>query len=297
MRAKAAAPAGRWWVNGRPARVLDVADRGLAYGDGLFETLAVRQGLPRLLDFHLDRLEEGARRLVLWAPDRRRLAQELRQRAAEMVHGTLKLILTRGPGPRGYRPPEPVRQRPTLILGAWPGIRPARQSDDWGDPVPPRLTGIRVRLCRTRASRNPATAGLKTLNRLEQVLARAEWSDPAIAEGLMLDEAGCLVGGTMGNLFLVHQGRLLTPAVDQAGVAGVMRRAVLAAAPSLGLPVAVGQFTLAALAAAEEVFLTNALRGLQPVVEVDDRRLRVGPVTRRVADQLHEAHGVGADDD
>jgi 4-amino-4-deoxychorismate lyase len=285
-------PAGRWWVNGRPARTVEVADRGLTYGDGLFETLAVRQGLPRLLEFHLDRLEEGARRLALWAPDRKRLAAELEQRAAELVHGTLKLILTRGPGPRGYRPPEPVRQRPTLILGAWP----ARRSGDGGSDVLPVLRGIQVRLCRTRASRNPATAGLKTLNRLEQVLARAEWNDPAIAEGLMLDEAGNLVGGTMGNLFLVHRGRLLTPAVDQAGVAGVMRRAVLETTPSLGLPVVVGQVDLATLAAAEEVFLTNALRGLQPVVEVEGRHLPVGPVTRQLAEHLHGAFGVGADD-
>lgn len=257
----------RWWVNGVPGHAVDVADRGLAYGDGLFETLAVRAGVPRLLSFHLDRLVQGAERLRLPLPDRRWLDDGLRAAADGVAHGVLKLLLTRGTGPRGYAPP--AAPRATV---AW-GIATTHPA-----PAHP----LRVRWCETMASANPATAGLKTLCRLDQVLARAEWRDPAVDEGLMTSTDGWLIGGTAGNVFLVADGRLLTPSVDRAGIAGVMRRFIIQVAGQAGIDVRVGDLSPATVATASELFLSNALHGIRPVQVVGSRQLAPGPVTARL---------------
>jgi 4-amino-4-deoxychorismate lyase len=264
----------RWWINGSEARLVDVRDRGLAYGDGLFETIAVRSGLPRLLSWHLERLAEGCGRLQLPVPDRQRLEQDLVAASAGTSHGVLKLIYTRGSGPRGYAASPGMT--PTLALG----IAAAE----------PRVARpIRLRWCETMASANPATAGLKTLGRLEQVLARSEWQDPEIAEGLMTNTEGRLVGGTASNVFLVTGGRLLTPSVARSGIAGIMRRLVIDVAGTAGIGVAIGDLPPSAVAGADEVFLTSALTGLRPVQALGDRTWEVGPVTRRLQGLLAAA--------
>ncbi|MBL8202451.1 MAG: aminodeoxychorismate lyase [Chromatiales bacterium] len=264
----------RWWINGEPGSKLDVTDRGLAYGDGLFETVAIRDGEPRFLGHHLDRLLHGCQRLRLPPPDRAGLAADLGATAAGLQHGVLKLIVTRGPGPRGYRlPAAPV----TTVA--------------WGtaatEPQPSRP--IRIRWCETMASVNPATAGLKTLGRLDQVLARAEWSQPDVTDGLMISTEGRLIGGTASNVFLVIGGRLLTPALGRAGIAGVMRRVVLEAARDAGIAVCVSDLPPSAVAGASEVFLTNALTGIRPVHRLDAQAWSTGPVTCRLQEKLFAA--------
>lgn len=264
----------RWWINGEPGRAIEVTDRGLAYGDGLFETVAIRDGQPRFLSHHLDRLLAGCGRLRLPSPARPTLAAQLSAAAEGIAHGVLKVILTRGSGPRGYAfPTSPV---PTVI---------------WGTavtrPVPSRP--IHVRWCETMASANPATAGLKTLARLEQVLARGEWSQADVAEGLMTSTEGRLIGGTASNVFLVTGERLLTPAVGRAGIAGVMRRVVLEAATGAGLAAVVADLPPTAVAGATEVFVTNALTGIRPVHSLGSRSWETGPVTRLLQASLAAA--------
>jgi 4-amino-4-deoxychorismate lyase len=136
------------------------------------------------------------------------------------------------------------------------------------------------------ASVNPATAGLKTLGRLEQVLARAEWSGPDVEEGLMVTTEGRLIGGTASNVFIVQRDRLLTPAVDRSGIAGVMRRVVLEAARRAGLEAAVADLAPAAVGEATELFLTNALTGIRPVHRLGARAFATGPVTSRLRELL-----------
>lgn len=246
---------------------LPLTDRGLHYGDGLFETMAVQEGRVRLLDLHLARLARDAARLAIPLPDTAGLAAAIVTAAVEMGEGVLKLILTRGSGGRGYLPPE--EPSPSLILQRHPPVAPEGQA------------GVTVRLCDLRLARQPALAGLKHLNRLEQVLARAEWCDPAIAEGLMFDSEGLLVEGVASNVFLVREGRLQTPLLDQCGVAGVMRAHVMQRAAQLGLTVQETHLGLDDLLAAEEVFLTNSLHGIRPVIGLLARRdWAVGPVTR-----------------
>ncbi|MEO8225489.1 MAG: aminodeoxychorismate lyase [Gammaproteobacteria bacterium] len=267
----------RWWINGKPGRAVDITDRGLAYGDGLFETIAIRQGRARFLDLHLDRLLDGLSRLRIRAPERKRLSTALVTSVAGIAHGELKLLVTRGPGPRGYRPP--VEPANTVAWGV-------------GESTAHRAGPVTVRWCETMVAPNPATAGLKSLNRLEQVLARAEWSDPDVAEGLMTSTDGQLVGGTSSNVFLVMDGRLVTPDVTRAGIAGVMRRVIIESARAAGIPVSETAIDPADLPLVDEVFLCNALTGIRPVAELGTRKWDGGAVTGRLQ-ALLVARGVG----
>lgn len=261
----------QFWINGVPGRLIDITDRGLNYGDGVFETMAIRHHTPRFLDLHLDRLYAGAARLRLSTPERDWLHAQLAAAADGIDEGVMKLMLTRGSGPRGYAPIH--GQEPTV---AW-GLE--------SQPVQP-WTQIRVRWCETIAGRNPVTAGLKTLCRLEQVLARAEWQDASIAEGLMCDEQGLLTGGTSSNVFLVAGGSLRTPAVTHAGISGVMRRVILQQARENGIEASEGPVTRQDFLEADEVFVSNALIGIRPVRQLEERRWAPGPVTRRLAAYL-----------
>lgn len=260
-----------WWINGRPSRSVSVTDRGFSYADGLFETIAIRQGRLRFLDRHLDRLAGGCRRLSIPLPDRSTLVKALAPAAQPVAHGVLKLIVSRGPGRRGYAPP--VDPAPTLAFNV--------------AAHPPAASGpIEVRWCETMGAISPALAGLKTLGRLEQVLARAEWSDPGVAEGLMCTPDGRLIGGTASNVFLVRDGTLLTPAVKDAGIAGVMRGVVLELADGAGIPWRETDLERASAIQASEIFMTNALTGLRPVRKLGERVLEAGPLSRRLAEAL-----------
>jgi len=262
-------------VDGRPAETLAVADRALQYGDGLFETFAVRDGEPRLWRQHMARLDAGCRRLGLPAPDSDLLLAEARELCAGHARAVLKLIYSSGRGGRGYvRPSAP---HPSRIAQVFPA--PEYPAARWRD-------GVAVRVCELRLARQPLLAGIKHLNRLEQVLARREWSDPDIAEGLLLDERDRVVEGTVSNVFVVRDGRLRTPLLDGCGVRGVMRERILELAGELGLPAEEGDISLAELDAAEEVFLSNSLIGIWPVARIGARALRPGPAGRALLDAL-----------
>jgi 4-amino-4-deoxychorismate lyase len=264
------------WINGRKGRAIDQRDRGFQYGDGVFETMRVRCRRVRLLDYHLDRLYEGCARLKIRAPLKRALRGELERSAALRADAVLKLIVTRGIGPRGYRPSG--TERCTRVMSLHP---PALTT------APQAAT---VRVCRTRLGMNPDLAGLKTLNRLESVLARGEWRDARVWEGLMRDVDGNLICGTMSNFFIRRGSFLLTPMLDRCGVAGVMRRWVLEQAGRLSLRALEGRLRWEELGAAEEVFMTNAVAGIVPVAVIqhgDDRiELEHTETARRLREHL-----------
>lgn len=261
-------------INGRADGGLEAADRGLAYGDGLFETLALRAGRPLNWSRHWARLARGCERLRLPLPERGLVEAEIDRLAGGVERGVLKLILTRGPGGRGYRLPESPHPTRLLSLHPWPDY-PER----W------RRDGVALRICRTRLGLNPALAGLKHLNRLEQVLARAEWADE-VQEGLMLDVRGRVICGTMSNLFVLKGGRLLTPRLNEAGVEGVTRERILALAPRLGLETEVVPLSLPALYGAEGLFVCNSLIGLWPVRRLEGKAFRIPPMVRRLEEAL-----------
>jgi 4-amino-4-deoxychorismate lyase len=264
-------------IDGNPSDTLPVSDRGLQYGDGLFETIAVVDGRPRLWPAHMARLQDGCERLAIPVPDPGQLFDEALQLCAAGGRGVLKLMVTRGSGGRGYRPPQPANPRRILAFHPWPDY-PA----EWWEQ------GVHLRYCDTRLGRNRALAGIKHLNRLEQVLARAEWDDPAVTEGIMLDDQERVIEGTMSNLFAVQGGTLKTPPLDECGVAGVMRAHVITLAQRLGIPCAERSLTRDDLTAADELFLTNALLRILPVARLEDVSYSRAPLTRRLMQALVE---------
>jgi len=260
------------WVNGEPAETLDLADRGLQYGDGLFETLAVRDGQIRRLDLHLARLQDGCARLSLPMPDTSLLRREVLSAAEGEPRAVLKLMLTRGQGGRGYRPPQPPSVTRMVFRHPWPDY-PA----DW------YTNGVELRICTTRLAVGSPLAGVKHLNRLEQVLARAEWDDGA-QEGIMLDAEDRVVEGTMSNLFASPaEGRLVTPDLNRSGVAGVTRCHILARAKAEGVVVEVCDMSLDELLTSREIFVCNSIAGVWPVRRIGSRDYAVGRMTRLAA--------------
>ena len=228
-------------------------DRGLAYGDGLFETLLVHEGRAVWWDAHWRRLRWGAERLRIALPDERVVAAEASDLIEGMTHGVLKCVLTRGSGGRGYAPPAEAEPMLVLSLHAPPAATPSQ--------------GLEVRWCDTRLALQPALAGIKHLNRLEQVMARMEWNAPSIHEGLMLDTDERVICATAGNVFARIGGRWLTPPVDRCGVAGVMREWLLAHVAGAGEAV----LDRRAIETAEAVLICNSVRGLQPVRRIGQR--------------------------
>ncbi len=258
------------WVDGRPESALAPNNRGLAYGDGVFETIAVRAGQPRLLERHLQRLMHGCQRLSIELDDAT-VQAEILAYAAALGEGVVKLIVTRGDSPRGYAP-DPASPARRILQGSSPA------------PYPPEhaLEGIELYPCVTRLAEQPLLAGLKHLNRLEQVLARGEWTDPKFAEALLLDVSGRVIEGVYSNLFMVRQGRLLTADLSRSGVAGVMRAELLEQAAQLGLETRVGDLWPADLEAADEVFVCNSVYGVWPVRRFTRLNWPAGPVTRKL---------------
>lgn len=262
-------------INGESVDCLSSTDRGLLYGDGVFETLLVEQGVPRFWQRHMARLLAGCRRLAIAGVDSHTLYEEARGLLTGEERCILKLIVTRGAGGRGYGPGG--CGQPTRILQR----HNAAEHPEAYDRV-----GVRVRLCESRLSHNPRLAGIKHLNRLEQVLARSEWDDPDIQEGLVFDMDGRLVEGTMSNVFLSIGGRLFTPDLSRCGVAGIMRSVVMELAGQLGQPLQHMAVSADDLAQAEEVFLTNSLIGIWPVRRIDAMDYPVGPLTRELQTAL-----------
>ncbi|PIE23783.1 MAG: aminodeoxychorismate lyase [Neptuniibacter caesariensis] len=263
------------WVNGLESDQLSVQDRGLAYGDGLFETILIQASKPCLLDEHLQRLARGLQALSF--PDS--VLDELRADLKQLVlpeQAVLKIIITRGQGDRGYLIPAVQSANRILLLSPV------------GDFTDQRNKGVRLRLCQYKLSIQPILAGIKHLNRLDQVLARAEWDDPEIAEGIVSDIDSFIVEGTMSNLFWVKNGCLYTPEIDRCGVQGVMRDHIIRLATAAELSVETGHYYKNALLAADEAFICNSVVGIWPVIAIAEQAFAIGPMTRDLQQMLSE---------
>ncbi len=258
-------------VNGAPDNAVATTDRGLLYGDGLFETIACVKGVPQLWGAHMQRLRTGCERLGIGRIDTDVLQEECLGLLEGAQRAVLKVIITRGTGGRGYRPPDSVAATRIVQLYNWPEYPDSNETE-----------GINTIICKTRLGQNPSLAGMKHLNRLEQVVARAEWQDETIHEGLMLDNTGQVIEGTMSNIFIVYQDVLLTPDLTQSGVAGIMRAHVMGLAAKDKISVDVRAITLAELQAADEVFVCNSLIGIWPVRHIHGNTYGKGPLTTRL---------------
>lgn len=260
-------------INGIETDQIPASDRGFQYGDGLFETIPIEKGKPLFLLQHINRLKTGCQRLKIQFPGTELLVEEaLRISNANFYEpAILKIIVTRGSGGRGYRCPEVLQS--TRVFSLHP--RPSFKMDF-------NTSGIRAVFCKSRLGINPSLAGLKHLNRLEQIVARAEWDDPNIQEGLMFDSEENLIEGTMTNLFIIKQNVLVTPDLSRCGVEGIIRSLVLEIAKLNGYIVRITQVGIDDIQNADEVFVTNSVVGIWPVVELENRTFHIGPVTQKI---------------
>lgn len=247
-------------VNGQATDLISSYDRGLLYGDGLFETMAVVAGKVPLWSYHVDRLQRGCDRIKLPCPSTGVLQHEVEQLACDSERAVIKLMLTRGSGGRGYL--SPTHPIPTRIVQRhpWPELPRA----NWD-------SGVKVIFCEQRLARLPALAGIKHLNRLEQVLARAEWRDPAIQEGLLADTEGDIIEAVSHNIFIVKGKGLATPDLGYCGVAGVMREYIFRLLKDKGVPVKVATISRQDVLAADAIFLCNSVNGIWPVCELEGK--------------------------
>lgn len=263
-------------VDGEFSCSLPADDRGLAYGHGVFETLEVVAGEAPHWSRHWRRLLRGCARLGLPPPDEALWRDEARSLIAGRAHAVLKLVLTAGSGGSGYRMPGEAAGRRILSVRRWPD----RQ-------VP--AEGVALRLCETRLPFDPRLAGIKHLNRLHAVLARAEWGDE-YAEGLLRDPDGFVVEGTMSNFFWIEDGTLLTPDVSRCGVAGIMRERILDWAERAGVDARIDACAPERLLAAGGAFVCNSLIGVWPVARIGARSLP----RAELVEHLRAAVGAGA---
>jgi 4-amino-4-deoxychorismate lyase len=263
-------------VNGQSvadvAHAISAEERGLQYGDGLFETMLLRDGQVRCLADHYARLLLGCERLGIVPPGIDIIQSDIVKILRVANEGVLKLILTRGAGGRGYR--------------SMPSLQPTRMLSLHALPAADNAPGITARWCDTRLARNTQLAGIKHLNRIEQVLAQNEWHDATIAEGLMLDTEGELICATAANIFFFSERTLVTPDLRFSGIRGVMRGQILSMARLLKIDVEERSVWPQELAAASEVFVTNAIRGLRPVVRLDAQTWQVGPIAQQLITAL-----------
>lgn len=270
-----------WFQNDQKVETVSIFDRALHYGDGLFETIAIRSGKPRLLDLHLDRLELGCDRLnidkspIITVPSELKLALKVAGFAgADCI---AKIILSRGEGQRGYAPTKKMQS--ILRIGIYKKTL---------YPLECYRDGIVVSISNIRLARQPQLAGIKTINRLEQVLAVAQHNDSGCTERFMIDTEGNLICGTMSNIFLVCHSNLLTPAITHSGICGVMRHNLLKIADKLSINYEAAKIQPGMLNDADEVFISNSQIGIWPVRACGKLRWQPGPVTRLLMNHLQK---------
>ena len=263
-----------WFEMGSEVRAADPASRGLQYGDGLFETIAIRNGEPRLWRYHMARLTRGCERLGLVAPLatlKRELESVLARCELDTAYCIAKIIVSAAATERGYGREMPSQT--DVSIGLFPSSPADKQNYQ---------DGVSTMLCETRLATGSPVAGLKTLNRVEQVLARAECLQADAFEGFTRDADDRLICGTISNMFIVRDTRVFTPSLLRCGVAGTMRQLLIDLMDRAGKEVEVCDLDENDLATADEVFITNSQMGALPVRRCDDYTWSVGDGTRHV---------------
>ena len=263
-------------INGLPGDTINASDRGLMYGDGVFRTLLIRHGKPLHWHQHYNKLQHDCAAIGIVCPSIQLLGAELGQLSQSEPDSIAKIMITRGPATRGYAPA--ANPQVTRILSA-------SSIPEYPDSY--ATQGISVHVCKLRLGHQPRLAGIKHLNRLENVLAAAELNDPGFAEGIVLDQDGHVIEGTRSNLFMVRDGKLFTPDLSKCGVAGLQRERVMNYARQQRIICKVTELTLDDLLAADEIFMVNSVIGLWPVREMLRFSCKDFPVSLQIQEWLN----------
>ncbi len=269
-------------VNGEKLSSIDPRDRAFQYGDGLFETIAVFEEALLAFELHLARLKEGCSRLGISCPNDELLYSECMSLARGQQKAVIKLVVSRGEGGRGYLPPSHDKTSRVVMLFPWPDYPASRAHE-----------GIVAGVCEGRLSCNPALAGIKHLNRLEQVLLKKEIGE-RYAEALVMDTGDRVIEGIMSNVFIVQGDTLFTPSLQQSGVKGVIRSAILELAGSMGLTAQTVDISIDDALNADELFFCNSLIGIWPVRELSGRQYERIDVAKAVLRLLQDKALVAA---
>ena len=262
-------------INGNHTSEIALNDRAVHYGDGLFETIAIQNKQILCFDEHVNRLEKGCKRLKIPIPNKDIIRDEVTSLIDTTGQGVIKIIITRGQGGRGYKIPDDTAPTRIITLFPWP---------DYHEKFP--TTGIKTKVCDFRYARNPALAGIKHLNRLEQILARSEWTDDAISEGIVMDTDGFVIEGTMSNIFCIKNTTLYTPDLSLCGIEGIIREKIIDMADKMKFSVEIKNITLEFLLNTDEVFLCNSLIGVWPVNLIDEKLFSNHEKTTKIANKL-----------
>ncbi len=264
-------------VNGKPADTISVADRGLSYGDGVFRTLRIQQGSPFCWQRQYAKLCHDCAALLISCPGEDILLHELKLLTGT-ESGVAKIIVTRGIGARGYAPSAQANATRIVSFHSAPVYEETCYVD-----------GITPHLCDLKISRQPRLAGIKHLNRLENVIAAGECQAAGAVEGLLEDEEGFVISGTRSNLFAVIGGRLLTPDLSASGVAGVQRDRVFSWAEQNGIQCAATRLKMGDLLQADEIFLVNSVFGLWPVARLQGKDFSQRKIALAIQSWLNDA--------
>jgi len=261
-------------VNGVQQNYIDIENRGLAYGDGLFTTAKIQNGHIQYFTAHIERLLSGCKKLGIAPPSREELINELSTVAKNYSLAVLKVMITACSGGRGYARAKRNEHDLIIMVHDFPKHYDAQAS-----------TGIKLGISKQQLGVNPMLAGLKHLNRLEQVLLRQELTSRADDDLLVTNINNEVIEATSANVFLFLRGKLHTPDINQSGVNGIMRQAILQRYPET----IVKPFTLAELTKVEAMFICNCVMGVMPVATFNGRDLTMSPV-QDVRNSMKEAN-------
>ena len=264
-------------INGKLTNKISVEDRAVQYGDGVFETIAVKENLMGFWKEHYQRLSKGCKVLKIKCPSELFLKKEISKFVKKIKKNKfiLKIIISRGIGGRGYNPPK--KAKPTRILGAY----------NWPDyPKANFKKGIKMDVCKTRIATQPFLSQIKHLNRLEQIIARSEWQAKNISESIMLDFNENVIEGTMSNIFGVKKNIFYTPNIKFSGIEGIMRGVILKLLKKNKKKYMIKKIMLKELLKFDEVFVCNSIFGIWPVIKISKKKFSFGEKTKEIINFL-----------
>ncbi len=268
----------RTLVNGEKTECISVTDRGLQFGDGVFETIRIHQGKAIWWQQHIDRLLNGCNRLRFSElPSTELLQQEVNALAMDCDAGVLKIIITRGCSNSGYAAAADMSCN--RILSLTPGMRRKAKAGQ----------GIILGICQQRLAANNTLSGIKHLNRLQQVLARLQCQAEGWDEGVMLDDQENVIEGSMSNLFIWQGDQLITPSLEKTGIKGLCRESVISLAKENGISVKQSNLKLSDLTNCSSLFMTNSLIGIWPVFNFNNKLFPICENTRLLQNKLENA--------
>ena len=269
------------WVNGQQGQLITTNDRGLNYGDGLFLTMRVNaDGIIHFLESHISRIKQAVYRLNFRSQEQLWQLPEvqidlLKEIALANPNSGIKLLISRGVGGRGYSAVNCSDITTVISIFELPSHYSQLQK-----------SGVRLLKSEVQLASQPLLAGLKHLNRLEQVLIKSYSIDDGFDDWLVVDSNNNVIEASMANLFFLRDGAWITPTISRCGVAGVMREQVIYQLLELGFNVEMTDIAFNELKQIEHIFMTNSLMGAIDVTQITDMSFNKWELTKSLNKSL-----------